>query len=682
MTEPTRQQLIDAAAKVYAELGFRGATTRKIAEVAGVNEVTLFRTFGSKANLIDEVIRSCHRDPGASSLPADPAEPEAELTRWVGETHRFMLDRRGLIRSAVAELHEHPEHSNEVADHPTVSFRELRAYVDRLHTFGAIPDVGNANAACTMLLGTLFSDALHRDVMPSMFPPVSEAPRTYVRLFLRALGATAAACLAILLFAATPMPLVAQGGGSASTMSSAPTPPAATATADAPATLSLLDALRRAELKSEGVAIAAAGVTRAKGVQQQANSARLPQANGSVAYQRAIQNQFASITERFSNPNDTTSGGGFTDSPIARIFAAPSTAIFTLNVSQTLYSAGRIPAARAGAAAGRTAAEIAYDAAKAQAVLEVAQAYFDAVAADQFVAIAESSLVLTDRTLAQVKLAREVGTAAEFDLIRAQVARDNQRPLVIQAAGARTAAYLRLKQLLDLPLTAPLTLTTPIRDEATAAASPTAPIVLADERTVQPDTAVSARATVRQAEAQVRAQEGALRAAKLARLPALQLSSTYQRFAYPPEGTFLPSALDLYFPNWNVTLGLSVPVLTGGRLRGERLVAEANLTEARERLQQSREGASVDALLAISQYEQAQAAYAASVGTDTQAQRAYAIAEVRFREGLSTSLELTQVRVQLEQARLQRVTAARDLEVARLRLALLKDLPLPMSGGR
>ena len=73
------------------------------------------------------------------------------------------------------------------------------------------------------------------------------------------------------------------------------------------------------------------------------------------------------------------------------------------------------------------------------------------------------------------------------------------------------------------------------------------------------------------------------RAATLARLPSLQVSTTYQRFAYPPDGTFLPSALDLYFPNWNVTLGLSVPVLTGGRLRGERMVAEANLAEARQR---------------------------------------------------------------------------------------------------
>jgi outer membrane protein len=665
MSEPTRQHLLEAAAKVYAEGGFRGATTRRIAEVAGVNEVTLFRLFGSKANLIAEVVRSCQQSGRQHPLPEAPQDPEAEITAWATEDHQFMMARRGMIRAAVAALHEHPEHSSEATDHPLVSFRELRSYVDRLDAAGRIPSTESANAACTMLLGTLFADALHREMMPSMFPPADEAPRTYVRLFLRALGIAAA----LLLVLAAPIVPTSVGAQQPATVA-------------APASLSLADALKLAERKSEGVAIAAAGVARAAGVQKQADSQRLPQANGSVAYQRALQNQFASITERFADPNDTTSGGGFTDSPIARIFAAPTTAIFTLTASQNLYTAGRVGAARAGAAAGRTAAGIALEAAKAQAALDVAQSYFDAVAADRYVAIAESSLVLTERALAQVQLAREVGSAAEFDLLRAKVARDNQRPLVIQATGARTAAYLRLKQLLDLPLTAPLVLTTPIRDDATAVADPTGPLTLADDRVLTADTSAAARATVRQAEAQVRAQEGALRAATLARLPSLQVSTTYQRFAYPPDGTFLPSALDLYFPNWNVTLGLSVPVLTGGRLRGERMVAEANLAEARQRLQQSREGASVDALLTLNQFEQAQAAYLASVGTDAQAQQAYGIAEVRFREGISTAIELTQVRVQLEQARLQRVNAARDLEVARLRLALLKDLPLGLPGAR
>ena len=196
-----------------------------------------------------------------------------------------------------------------------------------------------------------------------------------------------------------------------------------------------------------------------------------------------------------------------------------------------------------------------------------------------------------------------------------------------------------------------------------------------------PDTSVDARATVRQVEAQVTAQESVLRAARLARLPSVQLTSTYQRFAYPAEGTFLPGALDLYFPNWTVSLGLSVPLFTGGRLSGDRMIAEANVAQAREELRQAREGAALDALLALTALEQAQSAYLASVGTDTQAEQAYRIAEVRFREGVSIQLELTEVRVQLEQARLQRVNAARDLEVAKLRLALLKDLPLP-AGGR
>ena len=57
-----REQLLEAAVKVFANAGFRGATTRRIAQEAGVNEVTLFRQFGSKEGLIVEaVLRSVER---------------------------------------------------------------------------------------------------------------------------------------------------------------------------------------------------------------------------------------------------------------------------------------------------------------------------------------------------------------------------------------------------------------------------------------------------------------------------------------------------------------------------------------------------------------------------------------------------------------------------------------------
>jgi outer membrane protein len=664
MTEPTRQQLLDAAARVYAEAGFRGATTRRIADEAGVNEVTLFRLFGSKAALIKEACVGRFRPDLAAALPEIPKDPQAELTAWAESDHHFLCECRGMIRTTMAEIHADPDNGKRVAENPVENFQVLHAYVERLAKHRFIPSAKDAAPASAMLMGTLFADAMGRDFMPEMFPPVEKAPATYVRLFLRALGA---AVLAFFFVLAIPRSMIAQQ--------------AATPAAAAPNTLSLAQALRLAETKSEGVTIAGAGVERARGQLKQANSQRLPQLNGSAGYQRAIQSQFEAISERF--PPDTTGGGGggIESSPLAQIFAAPNTFTLTLAFQQNVYTAGRISAARAGADAGLSAAEIAHRAARAQAALDAAQAYYDAVASDRFLAIAESSLVLTERTLAATQLGREVGSVSEFDLLRARVTRDNQRPAVIQARGARSTAYLRLKQLLDLPLAAPLTLTTDIRDDSTVV-DVNAPIVVADDRRITPDTTVGARASVRQAEAQLDAQRAALRAARQARFPAVQLTSMYQRFAYPPEGTFLPSAIDLYFPNWNVSLGLSVPLLTGGRLRGDRMVAEANLIESEQRLQMAREGASLDAQLAITQLEQAQATYRASVGTDAQAAQAYRIAEVRFSEGISTQIELTQVRVQLEQARLQRVNAARDLEMARLRLAFLKDLPLAPTGGR
>jgi len=64
-----------------------------------------------------------------------------------------------------------------------------------------------------------------------------------------------------------------------------------------------------------------------------------------------------------------------------------------------------------------------------------------------------------------------------------------------------------------------------------------------------------------------------------------------------------------------------------------------------------------------------------------QANRAYEIADVRFRAGVSTQLELSDSRLLLQQAEANRALAARDLQVARARVALLPELPLAASAG-
>lgn len=56
MKEDTYTRIMEAAIDLVGEHGYKGATTRLIAERSNVNEVTIFRKFGSKQNLLDKAI--------------------------------------------------------------------------------------------------------------------------------------------------------------------------------------------------------------------------------------------------------------------------------------------------------------------------------------------------------------------------------------------------------------------------------------------------------------------------------------------------------------------------------------------------------------------------------------------------------------------------------------------------
>ena len=56
MVDKTEQKIMDAALKVFSENGYKGATTRAIANESGFNELTLFRRFKNKENLFNKVL--------------------------------------------------------------------------------------------------------------------------------------------------------------------------------------------------------------------------------------------------------------------------------------------------------------------------------------------------------------------------------------------------------------------------------------------------------------------------------------------------------------------------------------------------------------------------------------------------------------------------------------------------
>jgi len=458
--------------------------------------------------------------------------------------------------------------------------------------------------------------------------------------------------------------------------------------------LALEDALELAEGASENVGLARAAVERARGQRKQARSGYFPQLTGSASYTRTLESQFdiardaaGQIPARCQLPFTAqpgalgrldsleaavecvsrfgaAGGGGFENLPFGR----PNAYNFGLSFSQRLFDGGRTAGQSRAAAASLRGAEIGLTASQAQLVLDVTQAYYDALLADRLVTIAGATLEQADTTLAQTQLARDVGNTSEFDLLRARVTRDNQRPILIRRRAERDIAYVRFKQLLNLPLAEPVELTTALGDTAAA------PLEVISTLTTAPgDTTSDARAPVRQAAENVAAQRGLVGAARGERWPSVTVSSSFAQLAYPSDA--FPGSDD-FLTDWTVGVGVSVPLFTGGRISGSVATARANLQDAELRLRQTREAAQVDARNTVLSLEAAVAAVEASGGTVEQAQRAYEIAELRYREGLSTQTELLESRLQLQQAQANRARDARDLEVARIRLALLPVLPL------
>ena len=459
--------------------------------------------------------------------------------------------------------------------------------------------------------------------------------------------------------------------------------------------LTLAEALDLAEKRSETVGIARAELVRAEGDRQRARSAYFPQVTGVASYQRTLRSQFSALgagdttTAPIQTCNQFVPQPGNTveqrldslESAVACASGADPFASFRnlpfgrenayrfgLSLSQTLFTGGQLSGQSQAAGAGVRSAAVGLTSARAQLLLDVTGAYFDASLAERLLAIAEATLNQADTTLSQTQLARQVGNQSEFDLLRARVTRDNQRPIVIQRRADRDLAQYRLKQLLDVPLDQPLALTTELGDTS-----------LVDESRLKlvveqlGDTSTTARAPVQQASAAVEAQRGLLRVAQGQRFPQLALTSQFAQLGYPDKVS--PFGAN-FVSDWWVNLGLQVPLFTGGRIGGEVASARANLTQAQLRLQQSRELAEVDARNATIQLEAAEAGWQASAGTVEQAARAYQIAEIRYREGISTQTELLDSRIQLQQAQASRARAARDLQVAKVRVALLPALPL------
>lgn len=182
-----RERILAAAARVYTEAGFRGTTTRRVAQEADVNEVTLFRHFGTKEALIKEALELVRRPEGLVRL-AEPGHPGAELEAWAWQLYQRWYQGRHLISRVMGDLIEHPEIAPSICDEPHDEHAELSAYLERLRAVGLARAEFRSDAAAGLLLGAIFTHAMWRDHLGEDLPTPEQVIGQFVALLLQSVG--------------------------------------------------------------------------------------------------------------------------------------------------------------------------------------------------------------------------------------------------------------------------------------------------------------------------------------------------------------------------------------------------------------------------------------------------------------------------------------------------------------
>lgn len=192
----SRERILEAAARVYAKHGFRGSTTRLIANEAGVNEVTLFRTFGSKGALLEAVLMQHCCDVPGPALDANAENLELELAGWIDANLLSVRAVRPLLIHSMGETDDRPEAQEFACRGRRTAHDGLTAFVNALKQRGIAAEDADTDTCAVMLVGTVMSDAIARNFVPDLYPPLEEASSRYAKSFLRMIGCTTAASAA------------------------------------------------------------------------------------------------------------------------------------------------------------------------------------------------------------------------------------------------------------------------------------------------------------------------------------------------------------------------------------------------------------------------------------------------------------------------------------------------------
>lgn len=165
--EARRDQILEAALKVFSSGGFAETTMDAVATAVGVSKASLYNYFPTKDALLQELVQRFSLLPelsalidGIRALPAERAIPTL-----VGQIWPRLRERRELARVLVREVQSFPDRARVYAERVRMpAYRALAQYLEARMAQGELA-VGDPLATAQCLFGMLWSFLLSQELM-------------------------------------------------------------------------------------------------------------------------------------------------------------------------------------------------------------------------------------------------------------------------------------------------------------------------------------------------------------------------------------------------------------------------------------------------------------------------------------------------------------------------------------
>ncbi len=159
MAQDTRRKILETALKLFSQKGYLGATTKEIASLAGVAEITLFRYFPSKEVLFEEVINNFSFYPKLKEILNEIKDkPYREALITIASEFLILLkSKKELIKIMQCEMERYPDKIQKI--HDTIIYNTtqlLSSYFKSLQEKGVLRNFDSESGAMAFL-GMFFS---------------------------------------------------------------------------------------------------------------------------------------------------------------------------------------------------------------------------------------------------------------------------------------------------------------------------------------------------------------------------------------------------------------------------------------------------------------------------------------------------------------------------------------------